>query len=429
MTAKYIKLFLITIITLLPTQHTFANQTYKMSIEEVTVINDTSIQASVYIENLTDNLVITSYQCALSIYQEIDFSNLTLSYLEESSELLNEPNLYIGIDNIDGPTELTFVSFIGNDIIKKKTRVGTFILSGKIDITDINLLNIQWDFEGTICTIITGEDFVNITNPDSHESIFESDEQKEMVKLIVEDCLASDFSGQFADSLLFDGICSSTVGEYSSSTEGRWAVNGFPQWITIDLGKETTVNHLMLDPFGSEDGISYDCEFYYGTYENKVLISKETTQVDSLWSKHELGNIRTRYITMIVTGSVGNSWCDFWEMEVYGYSEMTDVDNDEIEEETVTEELIPEEYSISQNYPNPFNPTTTVEVRMKESGSARIDVYNVLGERVLSIFDGQLNAGVHQVNIDGSRLASGMYIYQLIVDNQFSDVKKMNLMK
>ena len=143
-----------------------------MSISNIAVLSSKSIQASVYIENLEEEFELTSYQCALSINQNIDLSSLQLTYVAGSSELLNEPNLHIGIDNIDGPTELTFVSFIGNDIISSRTLVGTFILEGNLNISNINLLDIQWDFEGTICTIITGKDFINITNPSSHASIF-----------------------------------------------------------------------------------------------------------------------------------------------------------------------------------------------------------------------------------------------------------------
>ena len=77
------------------------------------------IKASVYIENIGENLL-TSYQCALSINQTIDLSSLSLIYVEGSSELLNEPNLYVGIDNIDGPTELTFVSYIGVILYQRK---------------------------------------------------------------------------------------------------------------------------------------------------------------------------------------------------------------------------------------------------------------------------------------------------------------------
>ena len=115
-------------------------------------------------------------------------------------------------------------------------------------------------------------------------------------------------------------------------------------------------------------------------------------------------------------------------MEVYGIGGTAAVE-DNTEEETVNEETIPSEFGISQNYPNPFNPTTKVEVRMKESGSARLDVYNILGEKVLSVLDEELSAGFHEVNIDGTRLASGIYIYALNIDNKFSQTKKMNLIK
>ncbi len=95
----------------------------------------------------------------------------------------------------------------------------------------------------------------------------------------------------------------------------------------------------------------------------------------------------------------------------------------------IEEETVPSEFGISQNYPNPFNPTTKIEVTMKEVGSARLDVYNILGEKVLAVLDEELSAGSHTINIDGTRLASGTYIYQLVVNNQFSQTKKMNLIK
>jgi hypothetical protein len=66
---------------------------------------------------------------------------------------------------------------------------------------------------------------------------------------------------------------------------------------------------------------------------------------------------------------------------------------------------------------------------MKESGSARLEVYNILGEKVLSVLDEELSAGVHEVNIDASKLASGVYLYKLDVNNQFVQLNKMNLVK
>jgi hypothetical protein len=92
-------------------------------------------------------------------------------------------------------------------------------------------------------------------------------------------------------------------------------------------------------------------------------------------------------------------------------------------------EELPTEFKLEQNYPNPFNPTTKVEVKMKESGSARLDIYNLLGEKVLAVVDSELSAGVHEINIDGSSLASGIYIYKFDIEGRFSQIKKMNLIK
>ncbi|MBK7105246.1 MAG: T9SS type A sorting domain-containing protein [Ignavibacteriae bacterium] len=426
-------LFNVLIISLLSINIKAAN-IYKMSIQDITIESDSSIGASVYIENVGEAFELTSYQCALSINQSIDLTSLKLSYVEGSSELLNSPDLYVGVENIDGTTELTFVSFIGNDIITKKTLVGKFELEGKIDLSKINLLGIKWDFEGTVSTIITGKNFENITNPESHVSIFtviegneEEEEENKSVKINITGTEASAVTGeQYTDTMLYDGITSmSNGGNYSSSSEGRWAVAGFPQWVTIDLGEETEVEKIMIDGYGSDQGITYDCEFYSGKYGERNFIKEETTDSGSNWSEHSLGGVKSRYITVIITGSKGNSWCDIWEMEVYGISSTSEVK----EEETTDEETIPSEYGISQNYPNPFNPSTKVEIKMKEVGNARLDVYNILGEKVLEVLDQELNAGIHEISIDGSKLASGTYIYKLDIGNQFSQIKKMNLIK
>ena len=122
----------------------FSNPSYKMEICDIEVLSNTKIQACVYIENIDDELIVTSYQCALSINQNIDLSSLSLSYVEESSELFNEPNLFVGVGNIDGPTELTFVSYIGHDIISSRKRIGTFVLEGNLEINQVNLLDIQF---------------------------------------------------------------------------------------------------------------------------------------------------------------------------------------------------------------------------------------------------------------------------------------------
>ena len=248
-----------------------AKQNYKMSVEKV---SESTNEIAVYIQSTNNDFELTSYQCALTINNEFDLNNAGFSYIPNSSELKNEPNLFVDIDNSDGNNELTFVSYIGNDIISNnKVLVGKFIVEG-ISIYDLDL---DWNFNGNISTIITGNDFNDITD---------------------------------------------------------------------------SLNHLAVNEF-NEDNNDEDIDNYN----------------------------------------------------------------------------LPNNYSISQNYPNPFNPTTNVKVAMKEIGDASLVVYNLLGERMITVFDGELDAGFHEFNIDASNLPSGIYIYQFNVDNKFTQVKKMNLIK
>lgn len=89
---------------------------------------------------------------------------------------------------------------------------------------------------------------------------------------------------------------------------------------------------------------------------------------------------------------------------------------------------LPKEYALHQNYPNPFNPTTVINFDLKESGHTVVKVYNMLGEEVMTLVDGHLEAGPHRVMVSASDLNSGIYFYKIRV-NGFTAVKKMIVMK
>ncbi len=89
---------------------------------------------------------------------------------------------------------------------------------------------------------------------------------------------------------------------------------------------------------------------------------------------------------------------------------------------------LPKEYALYQNYPNPFNPTTEIKFDLKESGNVELSIYNMLGEKVMTLVDGRMEAGQQQVTVSAANLTSGVYFYK-IRTNTFTAVRKMILMK
>lgn len=90
---------------------------------------------------------------------------------------------------------------------------------------------------------------------------------------------------------------------------------------------------------------------------------------------------------------------------------------------------LPEQFSLKQNYPNPFNPTTHVSFNIAKTGAVNLSVYNVLGQKVMTLINNQvMTPGSHDVNINMLSQASGVYLLTL---KQGGSVKtiKMLLMK
>ena len=89
---------------------------------------------------------------------------------------------------------------------------------------------------------------------------------------------------------------------------------------------------------------------------------------------------------------------------------------------------VPGSYALEQNYPNPFNPSTSVEFSLPAASEVRLSVFNLLGQEVATLVNGQMVAGSHTVRFDASRLSSGVYLYRLTAGS-FSKTLKMVLLK
>ena len=95
----------------------------------------------------------------------------------------------------------------------------------------------------------------------------------------------------------------------------------------------------------------------------------------------------------------------------------------------------PSKFSLSQNYPNPFNPSTTIHYEIPNNGFVSLKVYDALGREIATLVNALKMKGRYDVNFEASKLASGIYFYQLRAagssnsPHEFVSTKKMLVIK
>lgn len=97
------------------------------------------------------------------------------------------------------------------------------------------------------------------------------------------------------------------------------------------------------------------------------------------------------------------------------------------------EAALPDRFELRQNYPNPFNPTTTIEYAVPRSTKVRLEIFNVLGQKIATLADQPVETGRYEVKWDGrnkggSQVSSGVYFYVLTTPG-FKKSRKMLLIK
>ena len=89
---------------------------------------------------------------------------------------------------------------------------------------------------------------------------------------------------------------------------------------------------------------------------------------------------------------------------------------------------IPGEFELSANYPNPFNPSTTIRYGLPEKAHVKLELFNMLGQSVAILIDGEQAAGYHSAVFEARAIASGVYVYRLRADS-FVQTKRFLLLK
>ncbi len=111
-----------------------------------------------------------------------------------------------------------------------------------------------------------------------------------------------------------------------------------------------------------------------------------------------------RAITATATDSLGNT-SEFSPAIVVSTTELGSASD------------VPRETALMQNFPNPFNPTTMIRYALMQRSEVSLAVFNVLGQEIVTLVDGTVGPGYHEVQFDGRSLASGVYLYRLKAGN------------
>jgi len=378
-------------------------------------INQNVYEFDVLLKSTGDDFELTSYQAALSFDTSIaGGANIIFTYLENTSELNNIPSTGIGVNTSGGKAKLTFASFPSSEIIGEQVkRIGRFRLecSNSFDINP----SVNWNFQGNIATIITGTAFENITNPSNHISDIGGINQIEVSQVAA----SGTPDAGTAPEKTIDGL-----GYYDSDPLSRWAVMPMPQWISYDLGSEKLISTVKIAFANFHLNRIYQYSVSVSTDNlNWTEIVTNASSVPEEWTTAEFSQVSARYVKIDLISSTNNpnQWANIWETEIWGENKSTSV-------ETI-DDAQPTDFELLQNYPNPFNPTTKIRFSLPENKKVKLTVFNILGEAVSELVNEEMTMGLHEVNFDAGNLASGIYVYRLDVENQFSDIKKMILLK
>lgn len=426
---KSIKAYILLFFIILSAGSLLHAQSYEMTIRNIAKTSN-SYEFDVYINSTGTSFTLTSYQCAINFNNQLAGSGtLTFTYLANTSELANYPRYAIGINKIDGKTEMTFAS-AGSPAVTITTaakRVGRFRLQNSSAFPDYPV-NLSWCFTGSSVTLVTGASFKNITAQSSHTV------ELSALKLIYaaekaifgNGALLRTKAGSMGTQVVYFPKNSSYIRfKVNIPKAGNWFAWGRFFYET----SKTSANavNLKLDggtakPFGN----------------NKDYFNKWHWDGDGNVLSGALVNLPLGYLTagihdIVISGREVGSTVMIDQLLLTPETSYKPTDSNikflkENPEETEIASELPKEFELMQNYPNPFNPTTTIRFSLTNSSEVSLIVYDILGNEVTTLVDEIKESGLHEVTFNAGNLSSGVYLYVLKAGN-YTATKKLMLMK
>ena len=201
---------------------------------------------------------------------------------------------------------------------------------------------------------------------------------------------------------------------FAFTDDAKKVVNKVRLMTNTALGT-TFANHLLKD-FAIE--VSVDGTNWETAFEGTI-----TQRYD--WQVFEFDDALAKFVKLVLKSARGemSPWVSISEFQVFGTpSESIALNKNGAVGDIATE------YTLAQNYPNPFNPSTTISFSLPQDSNVTLSIFNICGQEVASLVQGNLTAGVHQVEFDARNLNSGTYFYR-IEAGSYQAIRRMILVK
>ncbi|HEX05574.1 MAG TPA: T9SS type A sorting domain-containing protein, partial [Bacteroidetes bacterium] len=90
---------------------------------------------------------------------------------------------------------------------------------------------------------------------------------------------------------------------------------------------------------------------------------------------------------------------------------------------------LPTEFGLGEAYPNPFNPSTSIKLFLPVAAEVTVQVFNVMGQEVKTLVNGQLEAGSHTLTVEAEGLSSGIYFVRATSAGKLNEMRKITLIR
>jgi len=238
------------------------------------------------------------------------------------------------------------------------------------------------------------------------------------------DSLAIDF-GVAENPLATDG----TFVAWLDSDDGvLWQLTDY----TIQEGDLIT---LKVDVRNSWQTTTFDLILYYDDNGNRVPVATTTGDFEGFVDDF-LTEFTVTFLATSAPAAVGHQL----GVAIHNTSvpnSFIEMDNFRLNKAVTTSveriESLPNSFVLEQNYPNPFNPVTTINYKVAEKSLVQISVYNLMGQLVTTLVNGQQFQGTYSIqwngkDYKGNEVSSGIYLIKM-VSGSFNRVRKMMLVR